>query len=128
MRISISSAVRGNSPSRTPGGPRIFNRRIVLDMPGSSGDPEAIRRALERARDCETGSVDDHTTAILEAAIAELWSRINAAPQTYVPSPDEFALLNYFLERYRGSAVAQGAVRRFWDNYHGPPNVDGNKK
>lgn len=87
-------------------------------MPSSSSDPETILRALECARNCESGSVDAQATAILEAAITELWDRISAAPETYVPSPDEFALFNYFLERYRGFAVAQGAVRRFSDFCH----------
>jgi hypothetical protein len=97
-------------------------------MPGSSRDPAAIRQALESARDSEDGSVDAQTAATLEVAIAELWSRISAAPDTYVPNADEFALFNYFRERYRGSSVAQAAVRRFWDAYRAPSNVDGNKK
>lgn len=69
--------------------------------------------------------MDAQTTAVLEAAIAELWRRIQAEPDSYVLSPDEFALFNYFLERYRGSSVAQRAVARFWNNYHGSVNTDG---
>lgn len=97
-------------------------------MPVSSKDQAAIRQALERARNCEDGSVDAQTTTLLEAAIAELWHRIQAEPDSYVLSPDEFALFNYFLERYRGSAVAQRAVARFWNNYHGSANPDGGPK
>jgi hypothetical protein len=89
-----------------------------------SKDPTAIRQALERARNCEDGTVDAQTTALLEAAITELWTRIQRDPDTYVLTRDEFALFNYFLERYRGSTVAQRAVARFWDNYHGSPNAD----
>ncbi|KAJ5289377.1 Mitochondrial ornithine carrier protein AmcA/O.t1.c1 [Penicillium atrosanguineum] len=97
-------------------------------MPGSSSDPDAIRQALDRARDCEDGPVDPSTSAILEAALAELWSRISAAPDTYVPSPDEFALFNYFLHRFQGNPLARRVVGRFWDNYQAPPNTDGNNK
>ncbi|KAJ5112103.1 hypothetical protein N7532_000148 [Penicillium argentinense] len=92
-------------------------------MPESK-DPASIRQALERARNCEDGSVDAQTTALLEAAITELWNRIQAEPDTYVLSRDEFALFNYFLERYRGTPVAQRAVARFWNNYHGSSNSD----
>lgn len=88
-----------------------------------SKDLAGIRQALERARNCEDGTVDPQTTAVLEAAITELWTRIQADPDSYVLSRDEFALFNYFLERYRGSAVAQRAVARFWNNYHGSPNA-----
>lgn len=88
-----------------------------------SKDLAGIRQALERARNCEDGSVDPQTIAVLEAAIAELWTRIQADPDSYVLSRDEFALFNYFLERYRGSTVAQRAVARFWNNYHGSPNA-----
>ena len=73
--------------------------------------------------------MDPQTTAILETAITELWNRLQAEPNTYVLSRDEFALFNYFLERYRGSTIAQQAVARFWNNYHGSSNVDtGGKK
>jgi hypothetical protein len=85
-----------------------------------------IRRALEHARECEDGSADAQTAAVLEAAITELWNRIQAQPDTYVLSPDEFSLFNYFLAtRYRGSPVAQRAVARFWNNYQQTTNCDG---
>ncbi|KAJ5370144.1 uncharacterized protein N7496_006236 [Penicillium cataractarum] len=93
-----------------------------------SKDLAGIRQALERARNCEDGTVDPQTTAILEAAITELWTRIQADPDSYVLNPDEFALFNYFLERYRGSTVAQRAVARFWNNYQGSSPNAGAKK
>lgn len=94
-----------------------------------SKDPAKIRQALERAQNCEEGSVDPQTTALLEAAITELWTRIQSQPDSYVLSRDEFALFNYFLGRYRGSPVAQRAVARYWNNVHHSPNSDlGGKK
>ncbi|CAG8885745.1 unnamed protein product [Penicillium egyptiacum] len=84
-----------------------------------------IRQALEHARECEDGPVNAQSAAVLEAAITELWNRIQAQPDSYVLTPDEFALFNYFLTtRYRGSTVAQRAVARFWNNYQGT-NCDG---
>lgn len=105
-----------------------FNSLFSLfHSPAMSKDLAGIRQALERARNCEDGTVDPQTTAILEAAITELWTRIQADPDNYVLNPDEFALFNYFLERYRGSTVAQRAVARFWNNYQGSPNAGAKK-
>ena len=88
-----------------------------------SKDLASVRQALDQARNCEDGAVDQQTTSILEHAITDLWTRIQADPENYVLSRDEFALFNYFLERYRGSTVAQRAVERFWNNYRGTPNA-----
>ncbi|CAG8060145.1 unnamed protein product, partial [Penicillium nalgiovense] len=95
------------------------------NLPLSRSWPE-IRQALEHARECEDGSVNVQSAAVLEAAITELWNRIQAQPDSYVLTPDEFALFNYFLTtRYRGSTVAQRAVARFWNNYRRTTNCDG---
>lgn len=94
-----------------------------------SKDQVTIRQALDRARNCENGTVDAQTATVLEAAINDLWARLQAEPDTYVLNRDEFALFNYFMERFRGSSVAQRAVARFWNNYHGSPNAGvGGKK
>lgn len=79
---------------------------------------DAVRRALERARNSEDGQLDTQTTAVLEGAINELWRNIQAQPDTYVLDADEFALFNYFRDRFRDSPIAQRAVARFWDNYN----------
>lgn len=83
-------------------------------MTGST--PPAIRQALERARNCEDGHLDSQTNDILEAAIAALWTRIQAQPDSYVLSLDEFALFNFFRDRFGDSPVARGAVERYWNN------------
>ncbi|CAP92851.1 hypothetical protein E8E15_001716 [Penicillium rubens] len=95
------------------------------NLPLSRSWPE-IRQALEHARECEDGPVNAQSAAVLEAAITELWNRIQAQPESYVLTPDEFALFNYFLAtRYRGSTVAQRAVARFWNSYQKTTNCDG---
>lgn len=94
----------------------------------SSVDPSGVRQALERARNCEDGHIDSQTSEILEAAIAELWKTIQTQPDTYVLDRDEFALFNFFRDRFRGSSVAQKAVERFWNNYRGASsNTDGSR-
>ncbi|KAJ5489587.1 hypothetical protein N7539_004477 [Penicillium diatomitis] len=88
-----------------------------------SKDLSSVRQALDHARNCEDGAVDQQTTLVLENAITDLWTRIQADPDHYVLTPDEFALFNYFMERYRGSTVAKRAVERFWNNYRGGTNA-----
>ncbi|KAE8147090.1 hypothetical protein BDV25DRAFT_132381 [Aspergillus avenaceus] len=72
--------------------------------------------ALERARSCEESDTD---RAILENAVATLWRRVQAQPDTYVFTPNEFGLFNLFIGRFQGDPVARRAVARFWNNYRG---------
>ncbi|KAJ5808923.1 hypothetical protein N7474_010192 [Penicillium riverlandense] len=100
-----------------------------MSDPNPSTNQTRIRQALERARNSEDGPVDPQTAAVLESAINELWRRIQAQPDSYVLTRDEFALFNYFLDRFRGQPVAQRAVARFWDNYQRTtPEADGCRK
>ncbi|THC93391.1 hypothetical protein EYZ11_007117 [Aspergillus tanneri] len=92
----------------------------------SLANQACVRQALEHARNSEDGP-DSRTSAILEAAITDLWRRIESQPDTYVLNRDEFALFNYFLYRYTGSTVAQSAVQRFWNNYRPGSSADGSK-
>lgn len=77
-----------------------------------------IPRALELARNTE-GGVDPNIKSYLEKALIEVWARLQAQPDSYVLSRDEFALFNYYRRRFEGSEVAQRAIQRFWDHYHG---------
>ncbi|BDD55013.1 hypothetical protein MAP00_000570 [Monascus purpureus] len=90
----------------------------MLQMSRPAND-RRVRQALERARTSDDGHVDPQTNAILESAIRDLWRRIQRQPDSYVLSRDEFALFNYFRERFRGSPVAQRAVERFWNSHRG---------
>jgi hypothetical protein len=79
-----------------------------------------IQRALDIARNSE-GIVDPTVSSYLERALRDVWARLEAAPESYVLTKDEFALFNYFRHRFTTSNVAQSAVQRFWDNYQGDP-------
>ncbi|KAJ6016704.1 hypothetical protein N7451_000083 [Penicillium sp. IBT 35674x] len=80
---------------------------------------QSIRTALDRARTAEA-PVDASTSRILETAIADLWTRIQAEQDTIVLTPDEFALFNYFLGRYRvdHESITQRVVNRYWNSFH----------
>ena len=79
-----------------------------------------IQRALNIARNSES-VVDPTASSYLERSLRDLWGRLEAAPDTYVLTKDEFALFNYFRHRFTASNVAQSAVQRFWDSYQGDP-------
>jgi hypothetical protein len=94
----------------------------------STPDAESVRRALESARNSEDGRVNPEASTLLEVAIEELWRKIQARPDTYVLTRDEFSLFNYFLrERFRDSPIARSAVERYWRAVQGgnPPGIDG---
>lgn len=87
-----------------------------MSNPPLSKDWKSIKDALNRARDCDNGSIDAGDSIVLEASIAELWGRIKNQPD-YVLTRDEFALFNYFRAspRYSGDPDAKRAVAQHWE-------------
>lgn len=84
--------------------------------PATGASPNTTTaQALELARESAEGASNPHVVTILERAITEIWSKIQAQPQTYVLSKDEFAVFNYFQYRFVGSEVAIAARKRHWD-------------
>lgn len=89
---------------------------------GGNGNQEinaeelTIQKALDIARNTE-GAVDQSVTSYLEGKLRNIWIQIEAHPETYILSKDEFALFNFYRQRATSSALAQSAIRRFWDNY-----------
>lgn len=80
-------------------------------------DSDAIRGALEIARNSETGDLDAAVRDLLDKAIGEIWERIHQNPTTYILTRDEFAVFNYFIDRFQGNELAQAAIQRYWDDY-----------
>lgn len=79
-----------------------------------------IQKALDIARNAE-GDIDPAVSAYLEQQLAGIWARIEAEPDSYILSKDEFAVLNFYRHRCMNPTLAQSAVRRFWDSYSSPP-------
>lgn len=78
-------------------------------------DP-VVTQALEIARESPDGAADPTISNILEGALGQLWARVQAAPDAYVMSRDEFSLFNFYQHRFAGDQVAIAARKRFWDN------------
>jgi hypothetical protein len=75
-----------------------------------------LRQALGIVRNSDDSEVDPSVNAFLDRVYAEIWRRLQAQPDCYLLSRDEFACFNYFQDRHRGSDVAQKATQRYWNS------------
>ena len=79
----------------------------------SSGNLSTTQ-ALEIARDSPEGAQDPVVASILETALSEIWGKIQARPTSYVMTRSEFAIFNYFQNRFEGQELAASARSRYW--------------
>ena len=75
-----------------------------------------VSQALEIARDSSEGVRDPTVISVLETALSDIWRKIEAHPTSYVMTREEFALFNYFQERFTGNELAVAARKRYWDH------------
>ena len=97
-------------------------------MGGSSTNQLTLTKALEIAKDNQNGQIPSAVTTLLERSIGDTWRKIQAQPNTYVMTKDQFAVFSYYRGRYDNNPIAQHAVARFWNHYRGDPSlVDGTR-
>ncbi|KAH6655759.1 hypothetical protein BKA67DRAFT_534675 [Truncatella angustata] len=114
---------------RTPSAPTVLN---ILSMPpqhnqhhhqqtsmSSPAYDNEVAQALEIARESPDGAKDPTVSNILETALAQIWAKVQAKPNSYVMTRDEFAVFNYFQHRFQSNETADSARRRYWDNTKG---------
>ncbi|GAP85892.2 putative peptide-N4-(N-acetyl-beta-glucosaminyl) asparagine amidase [Rosellinia necatrix] len=77
-------------------------------------------QALEIARDSPEAACHGTIRDILESALADIWSRVQADEYGYVMSRDEFAIFNFFQYRFRDNPAATRARKRYWDSLSVP--------
>ncbi|KAF7546940.1 hypothetical protein G7046_g9155 [Stylonectria norvegica] len=75
----------------------------------------SVNQALEIARESPDGANDPTISRILEAALSQIWNKVEAQPDDYVMTRDEFAVFNFFQHRFTGNRTAMSARRRFWE-------------
>ncbi|KAH9876051.1 hypothetical protein J1614_003930 [Plenodomus biglobosus] len=75
-----------------------------------------LGQAVHVAQNSE-GGVDQRLAQFLERRLAEVWSKLNAQPHTYILPSDEFALMNYYRPRFGDNEIVRNATKRFWDNH-----------
>jgi hypothetical protein len=103
--VSTPSSVASASPAMAP-------------VAKPAIDP-VVTQALEIARESPDGAADPTISNILEGALSHLWSKVQAAPEAYIMSKDEFSLFNFYQHRFEGDQMAVMARRRYWDNTSG---------
>ncbi|KAH8699745.1 hypothetical protein BGZ61DRAFT_532221 [Ilyonectria robusta] len=81
-----------------------------------SAQDASVAQALEIARESPDGSSDPTISKILEGALAQIWGKVQAQPNSYVMTRDEFAVFNFFQHRFTGDKTAVSARKRYWDN------------
>ncbi|KAK8098257.1 uncharacterized protein PG998_013743 [Apiospora kogelbergensis] len=86
----------------------------------SAAENNEVAQALEIARESPDGAKDPVVSSILENALVQIWNKVQAQPDTYVMSRDEFAVFNFFQYRFAGNKTAMAARKRYWDNTTGP--------
>ncbi|OQO05279.1 hypothetical protein B0A48_09046 [Cryoendolithus antarcticus] len=74
------------------------------------------QRAIDIARNTE-GDLDANVADYLESAVNQIQSNLDNYPDSYVFTKDEFAVFNYFRQRFSGEA-AEHAVNRYWRTTH----------
>ncbi|KAK0719571.1 hypothetical protein B0H67DRAFT_156464 [Lasiosphaeris hirsuta] len=85
----------------------------------SSARDSEMMQALDIARDSFEGAQEPRVCEILEKAIARIWAKVLAGPDTYVMTRNEFAVFNYFQARFKGNQLAVAARGRYWENTYG---------
>lgn len=93
------------------------NGQVTVDGVGQLN----YQRAIDIARNTE-GELDSNVKQYLEDAIATIWSNIQAQPETYVLTKDEFPVFNYYRKRFDDDPIAEQAVDRYWRNTEQQPS------
>ena len=83
---------------------------------------QRVYDALNRVRTTEPEEHLQPDLILISRAINHLWQRISAQPTSYTMSDAEFALFNFFQERFStttaNNAIRQSAVARYWEGVH----------
>ncbi|CAM1500894.1 Fc.00g100560.m01.CDS01 [Cosmosporella sp. VM-42] len=103
MNMSSPTLLQSSSPAPNGG------RSQVQDA--------SVAQALEIARESPDGASDPTISKILESALSQIWGKVQAQPDAYIMTRDEFAVFNFFQHRFTGDKTAVSARKRYWDNF-----------
>ena len=87
-------------------------------MAGSSNGQMSIKDALQIAKNStQTTPTTVQANQRLERAMNAILRSLQGQPNSYVMSPEEFSVTNYFHERYKTNELVKQAIARFWRTY-----------
>ncbi|OAA60710.1 hypothetical protein ISF_05749 [Cordyceps fumosorosea ARSEF 2679] len=106
--------------SLVAGVPISSSASLTKTAAGSSSSSQPImadvNQALEIARESPAGAADATVRKILDQAITHIWRKIQAEPDSYIMTRDEFSVFNYFQHRFVGDETAVAARARYWNS------------
>ncbi|KAL7940566.1 hypothetical protein V8C42DRAFT_356154 [Trichoderma barbatum] len=62
----------------------------------------------------QDGASDPTISRILDSALSHIWDKVQAQPDLYIVTRDEFAVFNFFQHRFIGDRMAITARKRYW--------------
>ncbi len=83
----------------------------------ASRNSPAIAEALDRVK--TTGEMPPQASQVLEQALADIWRRIRAKPDSYIMTDQECSVMLCFQERHKNDSMFIEAVKRYWIKKHG---------
>lgn len=85
------------------------------------GVPNRPQMTITQALDIAKANPDipAEVTARLEQKNADVWQKVQSKPSTYILDRDEYAVLNYYQERYKNNPRYDEAIKRFWKHFNG---------
>ncbi|KAK3673812.1 hypothetical protein LTR78_006367 [Recurvomyces mirabilis] len=110
MVLSEPSMAYPSPPSFTGS---ISSKSYSVGNMGGNQTTNVDGRALDIARNTE-GDLDPSVREYLESALNDIWGRIQQHPDSYLLSKDEFAVFNFYIQRFNGLQEAEQAIARYW--------------
>ena len=108
---SRAASVSAPSSNASMGG----NSATSVDGIGSLN----YQRALDIARNTE-GDLDPSVRDYLEQALTDIWGRIQQHPDSYLLTKDEFAVFNFYIQRFIAYPESEAAIARYWSHASDP--------
>ena len=91
--------------------------QVIQDMGGPNRPQMTVTKALEIAK--ANPDVPAEVTTRLEQKNADVWQKVQSKPNTYILDREEYAVLNYYQERYKNNSKYDEAIKRFWKHFNG---------
>ena len=76
-----------------------------------------LSEALKTAKQHQHGDLDPAVVRFLGQKFHEIWQRVQAQPSTYIPTREEFAVLNNVCGVVADNEIAQEDIPRFWEHH-----------
>ncbi|KAF9777346.1 hypothetical protein IL306_004444 [Fusarium sp. DS 682] len=128
--MEVSPAAEGHENQEAT--PTIQSEDMMEDQsdsspPSTRADEEAsssktlsrrgvLAQSLEIAHESPKSASYPSIRQILESALEEIWAKVQNQPNSYVMTRDEFAVFNFFQDRFTDDKLAIAARKRYWES------------